>query len=206
MDKNYVGEELKEYGNSWLFSPIAWDVLLDKYLHFEIQTPYGFKKSLIGSFDGGELHKNLNNKINNCNTLFDRIIWEMSNQQIFFVKDKKVVADGIKQFLEANPRYDQTKEGNYPLEQEHIKERWLEIANDVENLSDDYECFIFKNTSVDDGVENWFEKYNEEAGEYESSSLREIDKVVAEFVSIDGGTIEFTSNLDFFNKEAASHE
>lgn len=200
MDKNYVGEELKEYGNSWLFSPISWDVLLDKYLRNEVQTPYGYKRSLICSMDGGQLHRDLNQKINNCNTMYDRIVWEMSNQQVFFSKDKKIIADGIRNFLEVNKKYDKTDDGNYPLEQEHINGRWLEIANDIENIASDYEYFVFKNTSVDDGVEFWFQKYNEETDEYEQSSLKEIDKIVTEFVTISGNEMSFKTNIDYFNQ------
>jgi len=198
-DKNYCGDELTEYGNSWLFSPIAWDVLLDKYLNDEIQTPYGYKKNLITG--GSELFRSLNVKVNNCNDLFDRIVWELSNQQIFFVKDKRIVAEGIRKFLKTNTKHDKDNEGISPLELEHIKNRWLEIAADIENLSDDYECFIFKNTSCDDGVENWFEKYNEETEEYEPCSLKNMDRVVAEFVHIEGKTMEFTTNLDFFKED-----
>ena len=60
---------------------------------------------------------------------------------------------------------------------------------------------IFKNTSCDDGVENWFEKYNEETEEYEPCSLKNMDRVVAEFVHIEGKTMEFTTNLDFFKED-----
>jgi hypothetical protein len=139
--------------------------------------------------------------VNSCDALPDRIVWELSNQQIFFAKDKNIVADGIRQFLNSNLKYDRTKEGSFPLEQEHIKERWLEIAADIENLSDDYEYFIFKNTSVDDGVERWFEKYNEDSGEYEPSSLKGIKEYVTEFVTIDGAKISFKSNLDYFKED-----
>jgi len=202
VDKNHFGEELKEYGNSWLFSPIAWNVLLDKYLHDEIQTPYGYKKSLISAMDGGALNNQLNKIVNNCTTFCDRIVWELSNQQVFYAKDKKIVADGIRRFLDVNSKYNHNDEGKFPLEQEHIKARWLEIADNIENLTDECEYFIFKNSSCDDGVEYWFEKYNEESEEYEPSSLKEIDKYVTEFVTIDGETMKFTSNLEFFNKEA----
>ncbi len=204
VDKKYFGEELVEYRNSWLFSPIAWDILLDKYLpnrRMELfdGTKAGFLSSVM--YDKS-LNSDLNKAINECDSLSDRICWEMGNQQIFFIKDKKVVADGIRTFLEVNKKYDRMIKGDYPLEQEHIKERWLEIANDIENLSDDYEYFIFKNTSCDDNVECWFEKYNKETEEYESSSLKELDKVVTEFVVINGEKMDFISNLDYFKEES----
>ena len=54
IGKSYNGKIDKEYHNSWFFSPVVWDVLLDKYMHDEIQTPYGYKKSIIG-MGGAEL-------------------------------------------------------------------------------------------------------------------------------------------------------
>ena len=47
--KDYTGEEIFEYKNSWWFSPIIWSVLPDKYIHDYIQTPFGFKKGIIGT-------------------------------------------------------------------------------------------------------------------------------------------------------------
>lgn len=35
--KDYTGEEILEYKNSWYFSPIIWSVLPDKYIHDYIQ-------------------------------------------------------------------------------------------------------------------------------------------------------------------------
>ncbi len=58
---------------------------------------------------------------------------------------------------------------------------------------------FLKNTSVDDNVELWFEKYNEDKDEYEESSLKDLDSYVTEFVVIKNNHIEgFISNLDYF--------
>lgn len=44
IKKDYTGEKLFEYENSWFFSPVVWLVLPEKYIPLEITTPYGFKK------------------------------------------------------------------------------------------------------------------------------------------------------------------
>ena len=118
---------------------------------------------------------------------------EMTNQQIFFTKDKEFIADSIIAFCEAHEHQDDIGQ---------CKERFEEISDYIRKLDEvEYPYFIFKNTSCDDGVEWWFEKYNEEEAEYESISLKETDKFAAEFVKIEEGKItDFTSNLKFFNK------
>lgn len=199
IKRNYVGEELTEYRNSWLFTPIIMGILPDKYIPEEIATPYGYKKSIIG-MGGDDIWRKTNDKINRCENTSDRICWEMSNQQIFFTKDKKCIADNIRKFVEQNKEYGRTDEGNYPLKQEHIIERFNQIATDIEELDEtEYPYFVLKNTSCDDGVEYWFSgDYNEETEEYEEKSLKDWDKFLAEFVVIEDGKIaRFISNTDY---------
>lgn len=199
IKKDYTGEELYEYQNSWLFTPIVMGILPEKYIPKEIQTPYGFKKSIIG-FNGQDIWSKTNDKINNCNNTPDRVCWELSNQQIFFTKDKNCIADCIRKFIEQNKRYDKSKEdGKSPLEREHIAERFNEIADDILGLDEnEYPYFVLKNTSCDDGVEYWFKSYDEDTDEYKEKSLKEWDKFLAEFVVIENGKIEnFISNLVF---------
>ena len=199
IKKDYTGEELYEYRNSWLFSPIVMGILPEKYIPYEIQTPYGFKKSIIG-MGGQEIWKKTNNKINNCDNTPDRICWEMSNQQIFFTKDKECIADSIRKFVEQNKDYDKSDEDNLSsLEREHIIERFNEIADDIIGLDEkEYPYFVLKNTSVDDGVSFWFSDYDEEKDEYTDKSIKDWDKLLAEFVVIEDGKIaKFISNLDF---------
>lgn len=200
MDSNFNGLESIEYRNSWWFSPVVWDVLLDKYMHDDIQTPYGYKKSLIG-FGSEGLDRKLNESVNNCDNFADRICWELSNQQVFFTKDKKEIAQAIKDFAKNNTRFHICKdEGVSVLTFGHIVERFEKIANDILEVDEkEYPNFIFKNTSVDDGVEYWFEKYDEESEEYSSESLKKLDKMVTEFVVIEDGKIkEFVNNLKYF--------
>lgn len=197
MDKEYKGHEAIEFSNSWLFSPIVWGVLSDKYIRGLIETPFGYKKSLISD---GSLLSPLNKKINNCNCTPDRICWELSNQQVFFTKDKQIIADSIKEFITLNSNFDRTSEGTYPLKQEHIIERFNLIAGEILKLDiDETPYFVFKNTSCDDGVEYWFSKYDKSQEEYIQVSLKDIDKYVTEFVLIENGVISgFKSNIDYF--------
>ena len=62
IKKDYTGEEILEYKNSWYFSPIIWSVLPDKYIHDYIQTPYGYKKGIIG-MDGNDVWIRTNIKL-----------------------------------------------------------------------------------------------------------------------------------------------
>ena len=198
IKKDYIGEDLYYYNNSWLYSPIIWDVLADKYIPELIETPFGFKKSMISN--GNELLKPLNNKINDCDSFSDRVCWEMSQQQIFFTKDKKEIASAIRNFVTDNKRYYIDEDDNIgALEREHIIERFNEIANDIENLDEEeYPYFVFKNTSVDDSVESWFDKYDEEQDKYIPKSLKDCDTPLAEFVVIENDNIvNFILNTKF---------
>lgn len=198
IKKDYIGEELYKYRNSWLFSPIVWNVLPDKYIPLDIKTPYGYKKRII-SDSSGEIWTKINNIMNNSDNTSDRICWEMTNQQIFFTKDKECIANNILKFIEQNKGYDKSEEDNIsPLEREHIIERFNEIANDILSLDEnEYPYFAFKNTSVDDNVERLFYDYNEN-DEYVNKSLKDWDEFVAEFVVIeDGKIVNFINNLEY---------
>lgn len=193
---DYTGEIVNEYKNSWWFSPIVWSVLSDKTLPRDFM---GYVQSIIG-LHGQEVWKKINTKMNNSENTPDRICWEMSNQQIFFTKDKECIAANIRQFVEQNKTYDKSDEDNLsPLEREHIIEKFNEIADDIVGLDENaYPYFVFKNTSVDDDVEFWFSSYDEESDEYTDKSIKDWDKLLAEFVVIEDGKIaKFISNLDY---------
>lgn len=196
MDKDYFGYEDTEFSNSWLFTPIAWDVLLWKY------APY------IRSFDGKKPHfisetmfhdsisNDMNEKINNSDEQADRVLWELGNQQVFFAKDKQFIADQIRRFLTIHSDCEE-------LRQEHIAKRFNEVADAISAIDEQkFPFFIFKNSSCDDNVEYWFSHYNEKTDEYEESPLSKVKKYVTEFVFIEGGKIvKFTGNPDYFKTE-----
>lgn len=193
MNNNFNGEEVKEFSNYWLFTPVAWDILLDKYIP---RKPYEGKRSFLSAsmFDKTIFGK-LNEKINNTLVQEDRVLWELGNQQVFFTKDKDFIADCITAFLTTNSNLAIDLGG-------HIYSRYAEVAGEIRSIDDkEYPYFVFKNTSCDDGVEYWFTKYNNETDEREPRSLREIaDKTVTEFVVIDERKIiKFIGNIDYFN-------
>jgi len=194
MDKNYVGSEDTEYKNSWLFSPVAWDALIEKYIPSKNRNPFDQSKCgfMAATMFDKTVNSMLNGLINNTNEQADRVLWELCNQQVFFSKDKNFVSDNIKRFLEINQKYDECLISN--------ADRWNEIAEDILHI-DETECpyFIFKNTSCDDNVEYWFSKYNEDEDEYEESSLRDVDEFVCEFVVVEDNKIsKFIGNMDYF--------
>ena len=194
IKKDYTGEELYEYKNSWLFSPIVWNVLSDKYLPRQC----GMVQSVIG-LNGNEVWSKINNVMNNSDNTSDRICWEMSNQQIFFTKDKECIINNVHKFIEQNKEYYKSEEDNISaLEREHIIERFNEIANDILSLDEnEYPYFVFKNTSVDDAVERWFYTYDKNE-EYIDKSLKDWEEYIAEFVVItDDRIANFVSNLDY---------
>jgi hypothetical protein len=109
------------------------------------------------------------------------------------------VANAIRDFVKQNNNYCRDIEDNIPvLEREHIIERFEKIASEIELLSEDTPYFVMKNTSVDDSVERWFEKYDDKQDEYIEVGLNQVDEFVTEFVVIeDGKIVNFISNLDF---------
>lgn len=196
IDKDYKGKVIKEFKNSWLFAPIVWDVLAEKYIPPRKLISHGFKRNIIHDTS---LWNEVNNEINNCDNVVDRICWEFSGQQVFFTKDKSCVANAIRDFIKQNNNYCRDTEDNIPvLEREHIIERFEKIASEIELLSEDTPYFVMKNTSVDDSVERWFRKYDDKKHEYVESSLSQVHEFVTEFVVIeDGKIVNFINNLDF---------
>lgn len=191
VDKDFIGEEGVEFGNSWLFSPVVGNVLFSKYLPEKIMSAHGKTDYMIASMFDNTIVTKLNEKINYCDVQEDRILWELSNQQIFETKDKDFIADCIIKFLDTNKEY-MTDIG------EHIFDRFKEISDVIRGIdTTQASYFIFKNTSCDDSVEYWFEKYNEEEDKYEKSSLLNLDKTVAELVVIkDNEVVQFVLNTE----------
>lgn len=201
IDKDFYGHEDQEYGNSHLFSPIAWDILFNKYLPSRANSSYGKMSFIAASMFDESIEKSLNKKINETDNESDRVVWEMTNQQIFFTKDKIFISDNIKKFV------NEYSTDNF-LSKDHIKERFLKIADDILGLDENESpYFIFKNTSVDDNVEYWFRSYDDETDEYINSPLYELEKEVTSVVVIEDNKIKgWVSNLNFFIKENVDDE
>lgn len=187
INKRYKGKKLCDYHNSWLFSPIVWQILEDKYF---TEDEYGMKPRVLDLF-GKSAWSDINNIMNNSENTDERICWELSNQQIFFTRDKNVISDGIVKFISTHQNYGNkdfvTGEMWCPLKTEHIKERFMQIASDIKNLDEvKYPCFVFKNTSVDDWVDGWF-YYDEKKRRYKT--LKDVPEKTVEFVTINNSKI-----------------
>ena len=196
---DYYEEKLEIFQNSRLFSPIIWDVLAEKYIPYEELVRHGRKRNII--FDR-KLGEKLNSILNDCHNTPDRVLWELSGQQIFFTKDKDFVEKCIYAFLKQNENYctDYDSEKHIPiLKVKHILERFCDIAHEIKALkAEETPYFVFKNTSVDDSVSNWFCCFNKNSENYEHIKLSENKEFCAKFVVIEDGKIkQFISNQDY---------
>lgn len=196
IDKNWSGKEYQTYKNSYLFPPVVWDILLCKYIkERERTTPYGRvdKHYLVWygvCFDKAEQNRRLrmlNERINNSDIQYDRVLWELSNVSVFNAKDKEFVADCIEKFVINNFKYYDNEDC------EHIKSRFAEIAKDIRELPSSCKYFVIHPTSCDDNVERWFNH----------KRLSSWDKVVCEFTLIENEkVIGFSDNLKVCKKKS----
>lgn len=181
INKELKVEELKSYQNSWLFPIKVGNYLANQYAtdeekaaeinkqrnyyHFaekDINKEAPFNILSLFSFDvDGQNFKRLNGRINNSKDLIDRIGWELVMQQMFETNSKDIVANAVEELQKCC-------NGD--------EERFKTIAADIRSI-DETKCpyFIFKNNTIDDTVERFFERYNEEADEMENISLRETE-------------------------------
>ena len=194
IDKKFHGENAADFRNSWLFSPIIWNVLSEKYL----PKKYGMTQSVIG-LDGTKAWNEINDIMNSSDNTCERICWEMTNQCVFFTKDKRCVSESILEFVNTHKEYEKGDDGLGALEREHIIERFSEISDSIMSIDESqYPYFVFKNSSCDDEVERWFATYDSKIDEYVPSSLKDFPEFVTEFVVIENGNIrEFIGNDKF---------
>ena len=188
IDRNWSGKEYTEYKNSHLFPPVVWDILMCKYITaIERSNPYRTDTSYlcwtVFCFDraeGNRRHNMLNERINNSDVQYDRVLWELSNLSVFNAKDKWFVAECIEKFVENNFSNSEYKNS------EHIKERFREIAKDIRDLPKRCKYFVIHPTSCDDNVEWWFYR----------KRLSSWDKIVCEFTLIENDrVVGFSDNL-----------
>lgn len=191
IKEDFIGEEISIFKNSWIFTPVMDNILFRKYLpEYIIHDCVSYITSVM--FDNS-IPKELNNKINNCKVNDDRIVWELTNQQIFCSSDKEVIGQAIISFFDSNK-----EENEFNTD---VINRVHEVAAEIQNIDiSKYPYFVFKNSNCDDNVKCWFQTYNPKTEEYEASSLLDIkDKIVTELVMLDNDTgdiIGFKSNME----------
>ena len=128
MDKEFYGEKLKKYHNSWLFSPITWNELFWRYFPEEKINKYGHKENFLSIFGNcEERFSKMSSKISSSPIISDQIMWALTNQVAFSNKDKDLVSVSIEKFTKSYIE----KNNDY---EEHITERFLEIAKDIKEL------------------------------------------------------------------------
>ena len=188
IDHGFNGKELKKYHNSMLIESAVCIVLADKILG---RDKYGYIRQ-SQRMDGSEEAYQLNCILNRSENTTDRVVWEIINEQIFFTKDKDLVAESILKFCSDNAEYGKERGFNWvPLEKDGMLEKRLkELAKDIKELDkNEFPCFVIKATSCNDEVEYWFKDFNEELEENVSVPLYWCTKHVAEFVIIEEGKI-----------------
>lgn len=174
VDEDGYGQEGAVFQNAYLFPMEVWDVLAKKYIPDKVMEPDG-KRVPMMSGTGIRLMPVLNERMNESEDLADRICWELTMQQVFSVKDRKQVADAIRQFEKRYPEIEN-------------KDRFREIANFIEGIREEYSFFIFKNTSCDDAVERLF--VNDDG---KISLNAAVDAEEVEFVRIHGESLDFST-------------
>lgn len=187
INKHWEGKEIAGYKNGYLFPVIAQDCLFLKYItSSERDNGFGYEHETVMSwymFDKENKKFNLlNDRVNKCENQTDRIVWELSNASVMNAKDKAFVAKCVRAFAET---YSNIKSA------EHLYERFQKIADDIENLPDEYKFFVIQPTNSNDRVEYWF-YYNDK-----DKKLSDWDKPVCEFTIIENEKIVgFADNLE----------
>lgn len=199
INKELKPEYIEEYQNSWLFPIPIGSYLVNKYstneekeaeiskqLHYyhraekEInkEAPINFLNFLMFDFDGQNFRK-INKRINESQELFDRIGWEIIMQQMFETKEKHLIAQAIEKLC---------------VLCNGDSKRFYKIAEDIRNIKSNCPYFIFKNNTIDDGVEKFFSRYNEEIDEEEYISLQETTHYLHfDIVKIQKGIMSFAN-------------
>lgn len=201
INKDYFAAKIIPFDNAWLFSPMVWECLCNKYLP-KIELLNG--EFVTASFLGidGVRNWNVINKIMNASEQQEiRIVWELSNQNFFCTKDKECVASAVENFLNIFPADDKGAQWK-----PHITNRFADIAKEIRSLNEDETpYFVFKNSSCDDSIMNLFQRDSDEEGSFESipTSLKDTAKdTLQEFMIIqDGKIVKFISCKDFITKE-----
>lgn len=162
---------MKEYRNSWIFAPNIWEVLIQKYFPEYKNKRISLCNSILNS---------LNEKLMKSGEINDRIVWELSMNQLFNVHDRFIISKALKIFADTYYTGEDKK---------NIYERLCEIAHNIKNLDAGYKYFILDVNNVGDGPATWFYKMDEKTFEMVPNSIYEWPPEVTELVCIENGEI-----------------
>ena len=180
MNGSLRGIKEKEFDNKSIFNFTIWNILCAKYiseyqkLKFDEDYIYNPKRLNIENL---EL---LYSRVYSSDSMTDKIILELSNQQIFSSNNKDLVSNCIINFLDEN------KESKY-LNPEIIKV-FYQIAEKIKYIDwYNYPYFMYE---IKNGMSEWFNSHNK--------SLIYLDEYVADFIDLNKEkAISKTSNTEF---------
>lgn len=197
INNEFDGKEEEVFQNSWLFAPIVMDALYYKYLPNKATFTKEGEKSgfILDNMHDNSLWNELRDSIFNKENTIDCMMWNIIVESIFFTQNKNFVADSIEKFKNDNVDY-------FSSRGELVLERFEEVISSIRNIGEENLAFAFKCTSCDDGVENWFEIWDDDKDDCIDITLDKQDTVVASFVFIENNKIKgYVTNLMFFEKK-----
>lgn len=170
------GVELEEYRNSWLYAPQLWQYLFDALYTEAIKAK---KFGPYHHYMQPDVMKEMYDEMMKWDNSPEQIAYFITMEYVFFAKDIPHVAKAIRDMI---PKL------NLSEDHSHIAERFEEMAKDIEAIDIvKYPYFVFKNTSVDDGVERWFRMYDEEEDDYREVNIFDRKDIQVVFVCFEEG-------------------
>lgn len=171
------GENICEFENFMLFSPVILDYLLYKYIPVYKTKKKGYLK-ITSNYPIAQ--KDLHLKIYKSKDFEDKILWGLCNNMIFYTKDKKYIITAIESFMKKNK---ELVENDF-----NILNRFNEI---IKNIEDDFlnknPFFMFKRFSFEYDILSWFSNKN---------NLLKTDTHYTYFVVIENKNVKYVSNID----------
>ena len=185
LNKNLWHFHHKEFQNATLFKPIIKLALEEEY-----------KEKLKA---GTDLETLFNKKNDSSVVKEDRILWWLTNEKIFEIKDMKLVRDSIEYFLACRL----LKPGL--IMDGKLLDKAIEFYNDIiqefdsiiegDNISKSMKYFIFNADSRKDHISEWFTVFDKDVevpsgvgrmnkGAYVTRDISKLDYHVTDFVKI----------------------
>ena len=134
LDKDMKIQETEDFDNAWLMSPNIWEILHTKYIG------NSYNMFLVTE----ESEQDLQSKMSKRNNLEDMFLYLMTHQHLISLRYKDKVIELLNEFLISTP-----------INYYSLHDRLQEVIDKLEDTNASY--FIWKNTSIDDAVENRFD-------------------------------------------------